>query len=102
MAARASHEHPPFARLRYTPPFDWDFFLIFHRARALPGVEQVDGDCYRRTVRCGEYVGRLRLLPSADDALALSITPHDDDALAALVARVRRAFDLDEIGRAHV
>lgn len=95
MAARASHEHPPFARLRYTPPFDWDFFLIFHRARALPGVEQVDGDCYRRTVRCGEYVGRLRLLPSADDALALSITPHDDDALAALVARVRRAFDLD-------
>lgn len=95
MTAAVSRKHPPFARLHYTPPFDWDFFLVFHRARALPGVEHVEGDCYRRTVRCGEYVGRLRLLPIADDALALSITPHDDETLAALVTRVRRAFDLD-------
>ena len=95
MAATTSRDGAPFARLHYTPPFDWGFFLVFHRARALPGVEHVEGDCYRRTVRCGEYVGRLRLLPFASDALALSITPHDDEALAALVTRVRHAFDLD-------
>ncbi len=90
-----SRDRVPCARLPYTPPFDWNFFLIFHGARALPGVEQVDGDCYRRTVRCGDYVGRLSLQPVADDALRLSLTPHDDDALAALIAPVRRAFDLD-------
>jgi len=85
----------PCARLRFTPPFDWDFFLIFHRARALPGVEQVDGQCYRRTVRCGEYVGRLCVAPADDNALLVSLTPHDDTALAAIIPRVRRAFDLD-------
>ena len=61
----------------------------------MPGVEQVEGDCYRRTVRCGDYVGRLSLQPVAANALALSVTPHDDAALTALIARVRRAFDLD-------
>ena len=61
----------------------------------MPGVEQVEGDCYRRTVRCGDYVGRLSLQPVATNALALSVTPHDDAALTALIARVRRAFDLD-------
>ena len=85
----------PSARLSYTPPFDWDFFLVFHQARALPGVEQIDGACYRRTVRCGDYVGRLRLRPCDDYALELTLTPHDDTALAALMPRVRRAFDLD-------
>jgi hypothetical protein len=30
--------------------FDWDFFLLCQSARALPGVEQVDGDRYRRIV----------------------------------------------------
>ena len=83
------------ARLSYTPPFDWDFFLLFHQARALPGVEQVDGQCYRRSVRCGDYVGRLSLRPCADNGLELTLTPHDDTALAALMPRVRRAFDLD-------
>ena len=86
---------PPSARLSYTPPFDWDFFLVFHHTRALPGVEQVNGQCYRRTVRCGDYVGRLCVTPSTDAALELILTPHDDAALAALIPHVRRAFDLD-------
>lgn len=83
------------ARLRYTPPLDWAFFLDFHRARALPGVEQVDGECYRRTVRCGAYLGRLEVAPDGSDALRITVSPHDDNALALLVPRVRRAFDLD-------
>ena len=85
----------PSARLSYTPPLDWSFFLDFHRARALPGVEQVDGECYRRTVRCGDYVGRLSVAPDGDNALRISLSPHDDTALALLIPRVRRAFDLD-------
>jgi AraC family transcriptional regulator of adaptative response / DNA-3-methyladenine glycosylase II len=91
-AARAVQ---PCARLRFTPPFDWDFFLIFHRARALPGVEQIDGECYRRTVRCGDYVGRLQVSLGDEHSLHITLSPRDDAALAAIIPRVRRAFDLD-------
>jgi 3-methyladenine DNA glycosylase/8-oxoguanine DNA glycosylase len=95
MTTSAPRGAAPGARLGYTPPFDWDFFLVFHRARALPGVEVVDGRSYRRTVRCGEYVGRLCIAPRDDDSLLVTLTPHDDAALAAIIPRVRRAFDLD-------
>ena len=37
-------------RLRYRPPYDWAAMLAHLRARAVDGVEQVDGDVYRRTV----------------------------------------------------
>lgn len=83
-------------RLAFEPPFDWPFFLAFHRARALPGIEQVNGDIYRRTVRCGDYVGRLQVTLAEDaNALIIRLTPHDDAALAMIIPRVRRAFDLD-------
>ncbi len=95
MSRGAPRAAEPCARLRFTPPFDWDFFLIFHRARALPGVEQVDGECYRRTVRCGDYVGRLQVSLGDEHSLHITLSPHDDTALAAIIPRVRRAFDLD-------
>lgn len=101
MTAGAPHSGQSCARLGYTPPFDWAFFLIFHRARALPGVERVDGERYMRTVRCGAYVGRLCIAPRDDDALEITLTPHDDQALALIVPRVRRAFDLD-VDVAHI
>lgn len=50
MSPRQSHESVPGARQPDTPPFDWNFFLLFQGARALPGVEQVDGDRDRRIV----------------------------------------------------
>ena len=43
-----------FTHLPYHPPFAWDALLRFLRGRAIPGVELVDGDGYRRTVRIGE------------------------------------------------
>jgi AraC family transcriptional regulator of adaptative response / DNA-3-methyladenine glycosylase II len=36
--------------LSYRPPYDWTAMLEFLAARAIPGVEQVDGYAYRRTV----------------------------------------------------
>ena len=105
MSSRAPRVGQSSLRLKLTPPFDWAFFLTFHRARALPGVEQVDGDRYRRTVRCGDYVGRLCIASQDGHALEITLTPHDDKALAMIVPRVRRAFDLDaDLGpiRAHL
>ncbi|MBX9607910.1 MAG: DNA-3-methyladenine glycosylase 2 family protein, partial [Gammaproteobacteria bacterium] len=83
------------ARLPFEPPLDWAFFLAFHRARALPGVEVVEGEDYRRVVRVGDYLGRMSLTRVAVNALELRLAPADDRALAALLPRVRRAFDLD-------
>ena len=37
-------------RLRYRPPYDWDSMLAYLRARAIPGIEIVEDDSYRRTV----------------------------------------------------
>ena len=35
----------------FRPPYDWPAMRTFLGARALPGVEMMDGTCYRRTVR---------------------------------------------------
>src|SRR5438477_199188 len=40
-------------RLHFRPPFRWHELLSFLRGRAIPGVEAVTGDEYRRTFRVG-------------------------------------------------
>jgi len=52
---RAAPAHAPAGQLTFDlafrPPYDWDAMLAFLALRAIPGVEQVDGRKYRRTVR---------------------------------------------------
>ncbi|HEU0235885.1 MAG TPA: AlkA N-terminal domain-containing protein [Candidatus Limnocylindrales bacterium] len=83
-------------RLAYRRPLAIDDLLTFVGARAIPGVEAVDGGRYRRAVR-GPYGPRLVVLePLRDEAivrLTLPAPPPDD--LAALVRRSRRLLDLD-------
>jgi len=83
-------------RLDYRPPYAWDELLAFLRARAVPGVERVDRDSYRRNVRLGEHRGAIAVRQaSRRDALVLSVAPSLLPALMPLVAHVRRMFDLD-------
>src|SRR6202043_3647464 len=44
-------------RLAYRPPYDWDAMLSFLGPRAIPGVEAVSGDVYRRTIAIGDACG---------------------------------------------
>src|SRR4029453_2646758 len=37
-------------RLRYKPPYDWAAMLAYLEARAIAGVEEVEGAVYRRTI----------------------------------------------------
>jgi AraC family transcriptional regulator, regulatory protein of adaptative response / DNA-3-methyladenine glycosylase II len=80
--------------VRYRPPYDWESMLDFLRARAIPGVEVVDSDCYRRTVEIGRSIGTVCVshLPKKN---SLRITIHfpDVQALPAILTRVRRVFD---------
>jgi O-6-methylguanine DNA methyltransferase len=76
-------------RLRYRPPLDWEALLGFLAPRAIPGVEIVDGDVYRRTCAGGV----IEVAPGRGAALTLRAPSPSDPA--ALVSRARRLFDLD-------
>src|SRR6185436_1061508 len=59
---------------------------------AIPGVEWVEGDRYRRSIRVDEVAGSLEIRPTQDgiEVRLDRVTPD-----AALAARLRRWFDLD-------
>lgn len=82
-------------RLRYRAPYDWDAMRDHLAARAIGGVEQLDGEAYRRTV--AEEGGTGTVEVSHDGrrhSLAVTIRFPSVRALPAILARVRRMFDV--------
>ncbi len=88
-------------KLPFRPPLDWQQLLTFYGRRALAGVEQIAGDCYRRSFRWREQVGCFSLRPlhsrraSDRHCLELRVELSEPGPLLEVVARVRRMFDLD-------
>lgn len=83
-------------RLDYRAPYDWARVLGFLRGRAIPGVEIVGDDSYRRVVQLAGHLGEIAVAPvPGRSALQLTVSPSLLPALMPLVARVRRMFDLD-------
>jgi AraC family transcriptional regulator of adaptative response / DNA-3-methyladenine glycosylase II len=81
-------------RLGYRAPYDWDAILAFLAARAIAGVELVEKDCYRRTVEVDGAFGSIAVAPGKN-CLEATIRFPKVAALLAIVARLRRLFDLD-------
>ncbi|MGE0785747.1 MAG: AlkA N-terminal domain-containing protein [Sandaracinaceae bacterium] len=81
-------------RLDARGPFAWDALLTFLRARATPGVEHIRGGRYRRTLSIGEHAGWIEAR-CEHERVHLDVAPTLLPVLAAVVARVRRLFDLD-------
>jgi len=81
-------------RLAHRRPADLDGLLAFLAARAVPGVEEVEGGTYRRSLVLPHGVGIADLTP-ADGYLRGRLRLADPRDLAAAVARCRRLFDLD-------
>lgn len=81
-------------KLGYRPPYAWDAMIEFLAARALPGVEFVQGDRYVRSIELDGFAGSLEVRPGRAVLLTTLRLPSVR-ALPGLVARVRRAFDLD-------
>jgi AraC family transcriptional regulator of adaptative response / DNA-3-methyladenine glycosylase II len=90
----ASHGEAVRLTLAYQPPYDWDAMLAFLAARAIPGVESVERGAYRRTLAIGEAAGRIEVAPAPKNRLAVSVRVAKISALPAIIARVRRVFDL--------
>ena len=81
-------------RLAYRPPYDWDAMLSFLSARAIPGIEAVSGNVYRRTIAIGDASGVISVAPTDKNRVDVSVRFPDMAALPAIIARVRRVFDL--------
>ena len=82
-------------RLPYDGALDWCSLLGYFEARAIPGVESVSGETYRRTIVAGGEAGVLELLPGGEDHLLLRVhLPHWDE-LMHVAARARRIANLD-------
>ena len=82
-------------QLVYREPFEWDALLAFLGARAMRGVECVDGDAYLRTVSLGTHRGWLRVTHApARRALMVELTHTLTPVLPAVLGRLRHLFDL--------
>jgi AraC family transcriptional regulator of adaptative response / DNA-3-methyladenine glycosylase II len=82
--------------LAFPPPYDWNSMIEFLAARAIPSVEVVEDECYRRTIDVGGRHGTIEVTPGAGgDAVTATIRFPDASAVPTIVARIRRVFDLD-------
>src|SRR6202166_2657697 len=80
-------------RLAYRPPYDWDAILSFLAARAIPGVEIVSDNIYRRTIAIGDNHGVISVAPAERNRISVAVRFPDMAALPQIIARVRRVFD---------
>ncbi|GIF06365.1 AlkA N-terminal domain-containing protein [Actinoplanes siamensis] len=81
-------------RLAYRAPLHASSLLEFLAARTLPGVDEVDGTTYRRSLILPHGTASVALRPG-ERWVAATLRLSDVRDLAPAVARCRRLFDLD-------
>ncbi len=83
-------------RLSYRPPYDWERLLDFIAARAIPGVEYVDGNVYRRSVSVDRRCGYIEVSQGKSrDEIEVRVQIDEPRSLFFIIERVRAVFDLD-------
>ncbi len=88
---RSARDHRIELKLPYEPPYDWAAMLHYLRARAIDGVEEVEGDTYRRSFD----VGIVEVRPGRAGCLLAAIELTNVVGVASVAARLRRLLDLD-------
>src|SRR5215213_1051558 len=81
-------------RLPFREPFDVDDILRFLGTRAVDGVEDFDGETYRRTLRLPHGAWTVALSDGGDHVLCV-LKLEDPRDLGTAVQRCRRLLDLD-------
>jgi AraC family transcriptional regulator of adaptative response / DNA-3-methyladenine glycosylase II len=85
-------------QLEFRPPFAWRSLLAYLQLRAIPGVEMADATHYRRTVAIDEHTGWIAVSQGKkDNALNVEISPSLTPVIGAVIARVKRLFDLGAV-----
>jgi AraC family transcriptional regulator of adaptative response / DNA-3-methyladenine glycosylase II len=83
-------------RLRARQPFAANHLLAFFRARAVPGLEQVEQDLYARGFLLGDAVGLLICRFARDGSgVEVSLRGAARHRVLEIGGRLRRLFDLD-------
>jgi AraC family transcriptional regulator of adaptative response / DNA-3-methyladenine glycosylase II len=85
--------------LSFRPPFDWPAVSAFLGARAIAGVEAVEGGCYRRTVRIPidgkEHSGWIAVeMSPRKPTLLVAVSASLAKALPPVLSRVKALMDL--------
>lgn len=80
--------------LPYRRPFAWQALLTDLADSAIPGVEQVTGQRYSRTVLLEKQRGTV-VVTNGEGHLNVDISPSLLPVLMPLLARLRQLFDLD-------
>ncbi len=82
-------------RLRYRPPYDWNSIIGFLQARTIPEVEVVKNGHYFRTVEIDGFTGTIDVSHQSErQNICVRIRFPHVKSLPAIVARVRRQFDI--------
>jgi AraC family transcriptional regulator of adaptative response / DNA-3-methyladenine glycosylase II len=83
-------------RLVFRQPYNWRHALNCLRARAIDGLEIVEGQHYRRTFCFNGHQGSVRVsLAASEDALIARVQVGEPGALFGIIQRLRSMFDLD-------
>lgn len=83
-------------RLQYRPPLAGADLLAFLARRAIPGVEEVQGKLYRRTIEFPHSCGVIELeIPERTPFILLHLQLNNLSDLNLIVQRCRQFFDLD-------
>ncbi|HKF55022.1 MAG TPA: DNA-3-methyladenine glycosylase [Blastocatellia bacterium] len=76
------------------PPYDWNPIIRFLQPRAIPGLETVNSQSYKRAFRIGSTRGLLEVRPSVEEhCLDLTLPPGPRSDLDRITASVARLFD---------
>jgi AraC family transcriptional regulator of adaptative response / DNA-3-methyladenine glycosylase II len=86
-------------RLEYRPPYAWQALIGFLGGRTIDGVEEIEAETYRRTLRVeaadATHAGWLTVAHDATTrALEVRVAPSLAVCLPTLQARVEHVFDL--------
>ena len=82
--------------LSFRPPYDWRRMLEFLAARAIPGVEAVEGGSFRRSIFVNGNRGYFEVSPDGSrNTLNVRVQIGDPRSLFFIIERVRAIFDLD-------
>jgi AraC family transcriptional regulator, regulatory protein of adaptative response / DNA-3-methyladenine glycosylase II len=82
-------------KLPFSPPYDWETLIKFLAGRVMPGIESVTNDAYQRTISIDGFHGIVKVSPVAgENYLVANIQFPQVTALAMIVERLRRVFDL--------
>jgi len=82
-------------RLGYRPPYNWASIIGFLAPRAIPGIEAITLEEYRRSIALDGHAGFISVRPVfTKHYLELRIEFPEPSALFRIVEKVRNIFDL--------